>query len=397
MLLLKFLITFIFVIFPFGELLRFDLGNNIVIKPLDVLVFASIILFLYLKRKKLVIPYRSFFIFPLIGIVSLLFNFYWLEPQQIVAGFLYLVRWIAYFFIGIIVFQLDKQFKKRIIFLLLLDGFVLVLVGFLQYTFYNSLKNLFYLGWDEHKHRIFSTFFDPNFIGAFFVLYFLFLCGLLYYFIQKKKNRWIKILGTLLCITLIAIFLTYSRSALLMLMAGSVTFLTLIKKKKLVVYIFLAILAFGIIMSPKFYDENMNLFRMSSTEGRINNYAGALHIISYNPLIGVGFNTYRYAKQYYGFKENGSNIPSHADAGVDNSFLFVIATTGIVGLASYLWIWFTILKKALMFFKKKNHIGGVVVFSSGIAICIDALFINSLFFAPLMLWLWTLVGLMEDF
>src|SRR5207253_2275486 len=91
------------------------------------------------------------------------------------------------------------------------------------------------------------------------------------------------------------------------------------------------LLAF-IIFSPKFYVENINYFRIHSSQARLANYSDALKIITDHPLLGVGFNTYRYAKLSYGIREGWTNAPSHADAGVDNSFFVVLFHAGSIAV-----------------------------------------------------------------
>ena len=56
--------------------------------------------------------------------------------------------------------------------LLLFSGLVIVGLGFVQYFFYLGLRNLYYLGWDEHLSFIFQLL-DPNFAGAFPALFFI--------------------------------------------------------------------------------------------------------------------------------------------------------------------------------------------------------------------------------
>lgn len=393
--LLKLLLILVFICFPFGELLRFDFGNNIIIKPLDIFVSLSIIVYLFLSQKKKIKEFVPFFIFPMVGLLSLILNISWLHQNQIVTSFLYLLRWLSYAAIAVIISQTDKKFKKKIFFLLLLDGVSIIVFGYLQFFFYNSLKNLIYLGWDEHMHRMFSTFFDPNFLGSFLVLFVIFLAGIIYYLIQKKQQKKVIIFSIFFVLTIISIFLTFSRSAIIMLIIGFITFFILIHKKKLIVYLFIMILLFGIIMFPKFNDENMNLFRMNSTEGRFNNYQEAITIIKEKPFLGVGFNTYRYAKQFYGISKAWTQYPSHADAGVDNSFLFVVATTGVLGLLAYSYLWYKLLKRAYLLYRRNANIVAIIVLASSVALFIDAFFINSLFFAPIMLWMWVIVGLMK--
>ncbi|MBI5122680.1 O-antigen ligase family protein [Candidatus Roizmanbacteria bacterium] len=418
MFILKLLIFLALLLFPFGELLRFDTGNNITIKPLDFVVgLAALWWVIYkVKNAKFRMQNKNIFVLPFIafvsvGLISLIINLSWLKPQQFWVSAFYLFRFVAYTLLFPIVWQFDQPFKKKIVKFLFIDGLLLVFLGFLQYFFFNSLKSFYYLGWDEHMHRIFSTFFDPNFAGAFYVLYVLFVAGILYKNFQNRHTDMSRIrimeslmlprmtvawiLSFVLAISLIAVFLTFSRAAILMLIFGALIFFTLINKKRLIIFLVGLILLFIIIASPKFYDENMNLFREASSKARIVNYEFALRVIKDHLLIGVGFNTYRYAKLEYGIRER-MDMPSHADAGVDNSFLFVLATTGIIGFVAYIWMWIVILKKALFLHKKRRSMAAIVVVSSIFAIFINALFINSLFFAPLMLWMFMIIGLMED-
>jgi O-antigen ligase len=403
---LKLLVICSLLLFPFGELLRIDLKNHVTLKPLDIVVGITavwwIIINIHNYKSTVKIFKKNYFLFPLVsfisvGFISLLINLTWLTSSQFFVSLLYLLRFISYALLVPIVSQFDKTFKKKIMYLLFFDGVLLLLFGFIQYFFYNSLKNLYYLGWDEHMHRVFSTFLDPNFAGAFFVLFFLFLAGAVYKHITKKEKKQAIIIGSILVVTLLAIFLTFSRSALLMLIVGAITFFFLIKRKKLVLFVLGALLLFGVIISPYFGDENMNLFRMNSTQARISNNLIAVEIIQQQPLLGVGFNAYRYAKQASGVAYDWTHLSSHADAGVDNSWLFVLATTGVVGFTLYLWVWGRILKRAFVANRKTIQIGAVVVIASSFAMFTNALFINSLFFAPLMLWMWSLIGLQDEF
>src|SRR5258708_13426785 len=127
--------------------------------------------------------------------------------MDMLVSFLYLLRWVSFMSIFFAVIQLDQKFKKKIIWLLFADGLLIALIGFLQFFFYPSLSNLFYLGWDNHLYRLFSSFLDPNFFFAFFLLYLFYLAGFL--FTRDKKNtRNVTIQSLFLVLTLIATFLT---------------------------------------------------------------------------------------------------------------------------------------------------------------------------------------------
>ena len=71
---------------------------------------------------------------------------------------------------------------------MLISGSLIVLLGFIQLMFYPALRNLYYLGWDEHLYRMFSTFLDPNFAGAFFVLFTLFVIDMSLRYKKEFKN-----------------------------------------------------------------------------------------------------------------------------------------------------------------------------------------------------------------
>jgi len=378
--LLKKIFILVLFLFPLGEIVRINLGKGLVIKPLDIGVAALVLLWLLIKfiRKQkinqtnILLP---IFMFALIGLFSLIINSSRLSINEFFISFSYLTRWVIYAGVFFVVSDFDKHFKKKILSLLIFAGSLIVGLGYLQYFFYSNLRNLYYLGWDEHMHRMFSVFLDPNFAGAFFVLFFLFLIGV---FLKNKNIS----AGILLMLTLGAVFLTFSRSALIMLIISS-SLLFVLMHKKIWIAILFGITILVITMSSRYFSiENINLFRIVSSEARLATAKEAVRIILSRPIFGVGFNSYRYAKLDYGLRNNKLYLISHADAGVDNSFLFVAATTGIVGFILYLFLWFRIFK-----------IASILAIASIAGIFINSLFINSLFYPFIMLWLWIIIAI----
>jgi O-antigen ligase len=285
----------------------------------------------------------------------------------------------------------DKDFRKKILMLIFVDGLIILLAGFAQYFLYPNLRNLYYLGWDEHNYRMFSVFLDPNFAGAFFVLFFL-LTLWLFYNKDSNKEAPLRLFAALLSVLcLLAVFLTYSRSAILMLIASTITYFVLIKKKIFLILLPIIIAVALLMLSPTFNKENTNPLRVTSSFARIDSYNNAFKIIKDHSLLGVGFNTYRYALQSYGLRSANTQFPNHADAGVDNSFLFIFATTGLVGLAAYLFIWAKLLETQYLLIGKYSL--PVVFVASFAGLTVNAFFINSLFYAPIMLWMWIIAGL----
>lgn len=395
--LLKILFIITLLSIPIGEILRFELtiGTSINLSNIAVGVLTAYWLVLhFFKKKKIntVKLIKPITIFAGIGFISLLFNFKLLNFQELVVSFLYLIRWVMYVSIYFIVLEFDKHFQKKIIYLLLSIGGIIVIAGYVQYFFYPSLRNLFYLGWDEHLYRMFSSFLDPNFAGAFLSLYFFLIVGLMSSFTKKSEELKIVLFGVLGILTFIAIFLTYSRSAILMLIVGCLIFLIL--KRKFSIMIFLALLVVGLLLFvPKaFKTEGTDLFRKVSSEARISSAKQAMSIFLKNPVLGIGFNAYKYARIRHGF--TGKNDPSHAEGGADVSFLFVMATTGVIGFIAYLYLLSKIISTAFLKYKN-NFIAGVLLVSV-ISLVINSFFINSLFYSFFMLWMWILLGLTEN-
>lgn len=406
MTILKFIFVIFLGLFPLGEIIRFDFGN-FSIKPIDITAILLLLFWIILRIKNLIKNIKSDSLFvPIILLVtimciSLAVNFKYFSNNEILIGLSYIARWVLYASLYFVVKSFPPEFKKKILYLLLITGGLFTFSGFIQYFFYSNLRNLYYLGWDEHMHRMFSTFLDPNFAGAFFVLYLFLLLGTLLYLLNNKKISQARFIGLISIFSLISIFLTYSRSALIMLLVATIIFCILSGKIKWIFGMILISTVFMVISSKSFNVENMNLFRIASSQARINSAKVAIEIIKNNLFFGVGFNTYRYAQVKYGFRNAVGSRSSHADAGTDNSFLFIFATTGIAGLIFYLNLLAAIFKKTYLNYKKYKDINiqkyiGIILIASVGGIIVDSFFVNSLFYSFVMIWMWILLGLIES-
>ncbi|MBI2613675.1 MAG: O-antigen ligase family protein [Candidatus Levybacteria bacterium] len=392
-------------VFCLGEIFRFNLGNNIYIKPIDIAVIVLSLAWIAQEYRYIKKIYKDTLFLPIalfIGtmILSLSININNFSQNEVFVAFSYIVRWVLYANLYFIVKNFNPKFKKKILYMLLVVGAIFTFFGFVQYLFYSNLRNLYYLGWDEHMHRMFSAFLDPNFAGAFFVLYLFFLLGILFYSLNNNKIKQARFIGSISIFALISIFLTHSRSALIMLLIATVIFFMLSKKMKWIIGIILVSVIFIAISSKSFNIENINLFRIASTEARIDSAKIAINIIKDNPLLGVGFNTYRYAQIKYGFRNPTSSNVSHADAGTDNSFLFVMATTGIIGMIAYLNLLWSMLRESYSNYKSYDSKSiqkyiGIIAMTLIVGIIISAIFINSLFYPFILIWMWVLLGFME--
>jgi len=382
----KILLAFLFlslIVFPFGQLAVLPLNfPGVRLLWLDLFVFGFALFFLIstffgkqaLKKSFLFWPGLAFLA---IVALSLLINLPNLKLNQNLAAFFYLLRLGAYFsFYLSLVGQ--KIFSKRDLTCYLKTiGFSVAVFGLVQYFFWPDLTALKFLNWDDHYFRLISLFLDPNFTGI--ILLFTFL---LFYF---DRGKWLASRGVVLVILLLSISLTYSRSTFLSLFMVGLVAAIVFKRIKF----FLLIIGF-LFLSISFLPrssggEGVKLERISSINARFETAREAIVIFKKKPFLGIGFNAYRYQRQADFLKESFSR----AGGGTDNSFLLILATTGIIGLLSFIFLSGKIL---FLSFKEKEKI----IFLSLIALGVHCLFVNSLFYPWVMYWLTVLLGSREN-
>lgn len=280
-------------------------------------------------------------------------------------GFFYLIRLVSYLNLANITIGLKKQ--KRIIknsvvnYFVAISGVVAAL-GLLQYLWLPDLTALKYYGWDDHYFRLVSTFLDPAFTGIILVLGILLLLAKT----QKYKYLMLTFLG-------ISLALTFSRASYLSLLVATLFFADYKKIIKPIFFTIIAILL-TLAVSPKPGGEGVNLARTSSISEKITNYKTSAKIIANSPLFGVGYNNVCLF--------NSDNLDANSCSGLDNSFLFVWATTGIIGLMSFIYFVTAIYKTTF-------------IRPTLIAILIHSLFTNTFFYAWIMFWLMVLWGMFK--
>ncbi|OGH11504.1 MAG: hypothetical protein A3B38_01710 [Candidatus Levybacteria bacterium RIFCSPLOWO2_01_FULL_36_13] len=393
MYILKILLIIQILIFPIAELGKIQIGA--ISLSLNDIFMGFVFAIWIIKNKQNIKKQKPKLTRPIIffigvSVFSLIINLTWLSFSEFLISFLYLLRWVAYSSLYFIILSLDKEFLTRFKNILVIPITIFLFFGYVQFIFYQNLRNLYYLGWDEHLYRLFSTFFDPNFAGAFLVLTFIYL---LYLSIQNiKKSKIFVPLTLIAALNLFAIYLTYSRSALIMLGTSLVVFLILLNKRK-ILFVTLIILLLLIFVAPKaFITEGTNILRIASIEARLDSAKVATDIFVKNPIIGIGFNSYRFAQHKYGYLKDEGWTTTHSGAGTDNSYLFILATTGIVGLITYIYLIYRILYIS----KTKNNLMSKVLIASVTGLLINSLFINSLFFVYIMEWIWIIVAFTEN-
>lgn len=395
MVVLKILLALTILSIPTGEILRInvsrDLGINLISLLLSLTAFYGT--FYLLIKDKIILRHEKFLIlFVLIGVFSLLLNSNNISLDQFLISILYPIRFLFIILFIPIFRATDSNFKKFCKKLLIIDGVLIISAGFIQFFLYPSLRNLYYLGWDEHLYRLFSTFLDPNFTAVFIALFIIFIFPKTISILKiRTKTAFFFILTTILSI--IALILTYSRAVLLSFSIVTFLFLFLNKKK----YIPVLILILGAIIFLQLNtvrSEGTNLFRITSTVARIGSSSLAISVIRDHPILGVGLNSYRFAVwERSPSNEKVANIfPSHTSA-PENSFLFVLATTGIIGFVVYIMFWRSI---TMTYLKNIRLLDNQVIILSIITLFISSFFINALFYTPILLWFFSVLGIKEN-
>lgn len=280
-------------------------------------------------------------------LVSLSFAISLLASQLIssvtVSAFLYLARFLLYLMLFLTIQKQDLTKIKNYAFISIS---VFVALGFLQYILIPDTRVLAFLGYDDHYYRLIGSFFDPNFTG-------LILSLIALSFVFKGKY-----FSPLTILSLIALILTFSRSSYLIFIIGLTSLV--IWRKQYQILLLVPVLLLAIFIAPKPFGEGVNLFRTYSITSRLTNSARALTTITKSPLLGVGFNNY---------KPTSDEIPN-LSSGVDNSFLFVLATTGIIGFTTYLYFLYKFLKQS------QPMVRYLILL-----VCLHSFFNNSLFYS----------------
>lgn len=310
-------------------------------------------------------------IFWLVGLVSLILS-------GELSGGLYLIRFMLYSTSLLLGYELIKSGIKigSLIRVILYSLVTLLSLGFLQLLFFPDMSLLTDFGFDPHKNRMFSTLLDPNFLGM--MLNIGFLMSLYFYFL-KPQRKWIYF-----CIAFsIGIFLTFSRSAYLALLI-EILILGFFRMRKLLI-VSLVIFTLLFLLVPKFNERVVGGINVDKTASeRIESWKKGFSIFTEQPLIGVGFNNLRINLEKQNLLKTYSIDGGNSGAGVDSSLVFILATTGVIGLLAYLYFWTDSLKKI-----KKQR---VIIFALLGGLLINSQFINSLFFPPIMLIYFLILG-----
>jgi hypothetical protein len=368
------------VIFPFGQIfhLTFNLlGVGIAPQPLDIVVgCAAIYAILSRMEKPKIFRYLTNFL--LITLFSFIFSIFIFKTPTVIYGFLYFVRLVAYVYFFVYVYNfvhvwnfvnIKPQNKKLLLDCLLGVSLISVVFGWIQFFAVPSIKPLFIFGWDMHTFRLVGTFLDPAFLGLIIVF------GLLISLVRLIETKK-KIYIPMIIFLLISLAFTYSRASYLAFLAGAIALGILKKKIKYILYLGIALIIL-IMVLPTSRNHSIEFFRSFSVIDRINNYKETLQIIKKFPVFGIGFDNLCLARnRYIGIE----SYLSHSCSGSDSSLLFILATTGVAGFIIFHFMIYQVFKAI----PPRRWKWNTILISCAIALFIDSLFSNSLFYPWIM-------------
>lgn len=357
-----------------GELVKFPFLGSQGLVLLDIAIIFLILLGFYslkFKFKKLNFSFKLGAFFILIALLSLLFTPLHLSGNEYLVSFSYTLRFFLYILLSYLIYSgAFFGFKKNITGSLVISGVGLSTLGLLQFLLFPNLVPLQTFGWDPHYFRTVSTFLDPNFAGAFFVLTILLI-------LNKKATKSTVIFFV---ITYIALLTTFSRSSYLMFLISGTAFSLLKKSKKIFIttIVLFTILMLGFYLYTRLIAQPRGINRDQSASFRIDTWQDGLTIFQKSPFLGVGFNAYKYAIRQYHLA-NEQFLDSRGSTTNDSSFLYVLATTGIMGFLIYILFLFSLIKDGL----KNNKI----LVAAIIGLIPHSFFANSFFYPFILIWI----------
>lgn len=375
-------------IYPLGQLVRLPFLFQEINLYLHDLLVIFLIAFSFATRKGQILKNKTktgkgYFLFGALAFFSWLINLPYWGKEKSFLGLLYLFRWLAYGLIFFIVFDLKKQipsFKKFLLNLIFLSLAISALLGLFQYLFFPDLRFMSFFDWDPHWYRLTAAWFDPGYTGMIYLL------GLIvwFYLKRKNKNRFFVLLGGVLYL---AFFLTYSRSAYLAAIVA-LTLISLFERSRRIFATGIIIFFFTLLLLPQGKSVGTDLERKETIWSRVNNWQKSIVVIKDKPLLGVGFNNYRWIQEEKGWLQKDSL--SHAAGGADSSLLFVAATTGLIGLVAFLYLFLI----PLFNFNPKTTSDKIMVVTT-VSLLIHSFFNHSLFYPWITLCWWQLRALTE--
>ncbi len=336
-----------------------------------------------------------------VAILSWLWGAWSLEFSAKILSFSYILRIVSVFIVGWSAVELFEN-KNEDIFERFWKPFfgivgIVIVLGFVQFFLVPDISKWSTEGgWDPHTGRLLGTWLDPNYLAGFMGVVLPLICAAWY----RYRKLWL--LG-LAGMALVALFLSFSRSGYLAAALGLGIFFLLRDWKIIILAVFVAVL--GLSASERAQQRvgelagTMSSIILQDTAEidptaklRIQNWIKSADLWEKYPVLGIGYNTYRWRAAEEGVVDESF----FSAGGADGTHLTVLVTTGLLGIAAYLWFVLTMFVRPLRrWFKTKNEMQ--LGFAAGwMVLLLHAVFVNSLFFPLIFLPIIAIAGVLES-
>src|SRR3989344_3034990 len=319
----------VFGLIVLGQLERIQITQTIAIYLHEVVM--GLLLFKWFVSKRRIWS-LEWSVIAVIGVTGLSLVVHIFQEGMTWFAGLYWLRFSVYIsFLPLLVELRKKDLVESLYPLLLGVGGGWVLGGIGQYLLFPDTRELKWLGWDDHYYRAIGSIFDPNFLGVLLVLTLILVVKF-----RQKLGTYFWVVGGITWLTLL---LTYSRSGYMSLMAAGLVLALRERWVRKLAWIGLVLFLTAIWFLPRPGGEGVRLERVYSIRQRFESQKRAVAIFIAHPVLGVGFNNYR----SYMVSDFPAVLADHV-SGPDNSYLFILATTGILGAAAFGWFGYQLVR-----------------------------------------------------
>lgn len=278
---------------------------------------------------------------------------------------------------------LNKKHVKMILAVFLLTAFVSSLSGLWQkITGYDFIRGFEAIGTGGFA-AIRSTFNHSNDFAVFLAAMFFILCG---FMMREKKKIIISVLLGLSGFLIINLWFTYSRGGWLAFFLTLLLYAVLSDRRvRLVSLLFFIFMAAGLIFLPVARERILITFKPGGDMSRIALWTGAFSMFSSSPIIGTGIGL---------FMDRLPEYSDHVGQYAHNSYLQILAETGLLGLGSFLWFLWALISASWVKLKEtKDPILTGVLLAAAVFL-IHSFFDTHFYSLRLSMFFWMLAGML---
>jgi O-antigen ligase len=204
-------------------------------------------------------------------------------------------------------------------------------------------------------------------------------------FFSVKKKWLMALLGFLAVMIAVNVVFTYSRGGWLAFLMVCLFMGLFIpdKRSRSVILAMAGLFLLGILVSPALRQRFMFIMQKGGDAGRFRIWKVAFSMFTGSPVIGSGLGLFM------------DNFPKYSDSApqyAHNCYLQVLAETGILGLVSFLWMLWEMLRRACSEVRKQIDMIQLGIFSGFLAFLIHAFFDTQLYSLKLSILFWVMAA-----